>query len=30
MVSLKKVLNKILVRINSEVDYVIEQGMSGN
>ena len=26
MVSLKKILNKILVRINSEADYVIEQG----
>ena len=26
MVSLKKILNKILVRINSEADYVVEQG----
>lgn len=25
MVSLKKILNKILVRINSEADYVVEQ-----
>ena len=26
MVSLKKILNKILVRINSEADYVVERG----
>lgn len=30
MVSLKKILNKILVRINNEVDYVVEQGTSSN
>ena len=30
MVSLKKVLNKILTRINNEVGYVVEQGTSGN
>lgn len=30
MISLKKVLNKILARINDEVNYVVEQGASGN
>lgn len=28
MVSLKKILNKILVRINSEADYVVEEGQN--
>ena len=30
MVSLKKILNKILTRINDEADYVVEQGATNN